>query len=63
MMEKKLLSLSETATYLGMSRSWLYQQVEQKMIPHLRLGSAIRFDLDVVNEWLYQHCIMKHNNR
>jgi hypothetical protein len=29
----------------------------------LRLGSAIRFNLEVINDWLYQHGIMKHNNR
>tara|TARA_Y100000593_G_C4292296_1_gene328883 strand:+ start:1143 stop:1382 length:240 start_codon:yes stop_codon:yes gene_type:complete len=50
----QLLSLSQAANYLKMSRSWLYHQVEVRAIPHIRLGSAIRFDLEALHQWLEQ---------
>lgn len=52
---ERLLSIAETAAYLRMSRSWLYQQVERKRIPHVRLGSVIRFDRNAIDRWLKKH--------
>jgi excisionase family DNA binding protein len=52
-MEKKLYTLEELATYLGLSKHTLYKWVESDKIPVLRLGNKlIRFDLDQVNDWL-----------
>ena len=54
MTESKLLSIREAAEHLGMSCSWLYQAVELKRIPHIRLGSAIRFDVTELEKWIQQ---------
>jgi excisionase family DNA binding protein len=37
---------------LGVSKSFIYKAVERNEIPHLRLGSLIRFDLNEVRAWL-----------
>ena len=51
-MEKRLLSIVETAEWLGISQSFLYKLVESEAIPHIRLGRAIRFDIKELEEWL-----------
>lgn len=51
-MEKRLLSVAEASTFLGVSRSFLYKLAESKAIPHLRLGRAIRFDIRQIETWL-----------
>jgi excisionase family DNA binding protein len=51
-MEKRLLSIIEAAEWLGISQSFLYKLVESEAIPHIRLGRAIRFDINKLEEWL-----------
>ena len=51
---KLLLSLADSALYLGMSKSWLYGQVERGLIPHLRLGRVIKMELEQLNLYLEQ---------
>jgi excisionase family DNA binding protein len=53
-MDNRFLTIGELADALGVSRSWLYQQVERDRIPHYRLGRAIRFDDAQVREWLHE---------
>lgn len=51
-MEKRLLSVAETAELLGISQSFLYKLAESESIPHIRLGRAIRFDIRQIDAWL-----------
>ena len=51
-MSERLLTIADVSERLGMSRSWLYQQVEYGTIPHYRLGRAIRFDQEAVMAWI-----------
>lgn len=51
-MEKRLLSIVETAEWLGISQSYLYRLVEADAIPHVRFGRAIRFDIKQLEDWL-----------
>ena len=51
-MEKRLLSVAETAELLGISQSILYKLAESESIPHIRLGRAIRFDIRPIDVWL-----------
>jgi excisionase family DNA binding protein len=51
-MEKRLLSVAETAELLGISQSFLYKLAESESIPHIRLGRAIRFDIRRIDVWL-----------
>ncbi len=43
-----LLSVAETANYLGMSRDWVYERLKA-LVPHVKIGGALKFrreDLD-----------------
>ena len=51
-MEKKLLTVSESAVYLGISRSLLYTYVMNRQIPSIKIGRARRIPLTVLDEWI-----------
>lgn len=51
-MEKRLLSIVDTAEWLGISQSYLYRLVEAGAIPHIHFGRAIRFDIKQLEVWL-----------
>lgn len=46
-----LWDVRRTARYLGMSKSWVYEQVESGSIPHIKLGSRVKFDPAAVRRW------------
>jgi excisionase family DNA binding protein len=55
--ETRLLDSSEVAAMLGVSRRTLEKWVQQKKIPHVKLGTAgrgslLRFRLDSLNAWI-----------
>ena len=56
-MEKRLLSIAEASTFLGVSTSFLYKLAESKAIPHLRLGRALRFDIRQIEAWLSRQTV------
>ena len=47
----KLLSVNEVAELLGMSTQWVYANAG-KLIPCLRIGGALRFDPDDIEEFI-----------
>lgn len=52
-MRAALLTTAEIARTLGVSRRWVYLQVEQHDLPAYKLGDrALRFDSDAVKRWL-----------
>lgn len=48
----KLLTVEAVAELVGLSTTWVYRRVERGEIPHLKLGRAVRFDLDELQAWL-----------
>jgi len=52
--EVRLLTVKETAKLTGLSVSFIYKLVEIRKIPHLRLGTQIRFATDDIQAWLEQ---------
>jgi len=46
------IRVSELARILTMSRTTLYQMVDDGRIPHYRIGDSIRFDPVRISEWL-----------
>ena len=56
-MEKRLLSVAEAAQLLGMSQSFLYKLAEAKAVPHVRMGRALRFDLNQIEPWLRRQSV------
>jgi len=49
-----LLSAEQLAQALGMTRRWVYVQVEENDLPAYRLGRALAFELSAVRAWLEQ---------
>lgn len=47
----KLLTIEELKAVLNISRGTIYRLCEQKM-PHYRVGTGYRFDLDEVKKWM-----------
>jgi len=46
-----LLTVTQIARILAISKSLIYKWVEEQVIPHYRFGKAIRFDLSEIKEW------------
>lgn len=51
-MDKKLLTVAESAIYLGVSRSLLYSYVMGGEIPSIKIGRARRIPVTVLDEWI-----------
>ena len=59
MQDKKTISVKELSEKLGISLPKAYELVEQK-IPHIKVGSRILIDIDVLDEWLKTNSILNH---
>ena len=49
---KRLLNTKEAAEYLAMTKAALYQLVHRKKVPVVRLGRALRFDIQALDAWI-----------
>ena len=49
--EDSLWDAMHVARYLKVSRSWVYHQAEAGLLPHLRVGSLLRFDPDAIRAY------------
>jgi len=50
--QTRLVTVREAARYLSMSVSTLYGWVWQRRIPFVKVGRALRFDLDDLREFV-----------
>ena len=51
-MVNDICNIKDLSTYLKISISEIRKLVREKKIPHFRLNSAIRFNLNTINEWV-----------
>jgi len=54
MQHESLMDVMETARYLNIGRSKVYEMAKEGMLPHLRVGASLRFDRDALDEWIRQ---------
>lgn len=47
-----LLDAQELADALGMTRRWVYAQVEENGLPAYKLGRSLAFEVSAVRAWL-----------
>lgn len=53
MLEKKVLTFDEAASYMGMSKSCLYKLTSQKIVPHYKPnGKKIYFEREELETYL-----------
>jgi excisionase family DNA binding protein len=48
----RLLDVREAAEFLGRSVNSMYLDCRAGLVPHYRVGNALRFDLDELKAWL-----------
>ncbi len=47
-----LRTVAWVASFLGVSKSWVYQAVAAGRLPCVRVGAAVRFDPAVIKAWV-----------
>jgi excisionase family DNA binding protein len=58
--DEPLWTVAEVAAFLKVSRSFVYQACAAKTIPHVRVGTALRFDPVVLRAWVRgEHAVTK----
>lgn len=50
---EKLIGREELAQFLGVSPSFISKMMALEGLPHVRIGRAVRFDLNEVRKWLF----------
>ena len=53
----RLISVTEVANLLGISRSNLYGLIESKAIPHIRIGGRVLFREDLLEAWISKQVV------
>jgi excisionase family DNA binding protein len=49
-----LLDAQQLADALGMTRRWVYSQVDENGLPAYKLGRSLAFEISAVRAWLAQ---------
>ncbi len=52
--DKEFLDVKDLAEILDIGKSLVYKLVRQNMIPHVRIGSSIKFVKSQIEDWLGQ---------
>lgn len=47
-----LLTVAEAAEHLRISTKHLYKMVKEKRVPYSRVGAALRFSIDSLDQWV-----------
>lgn len=51
--DHRWLTITEAATYIGMSVGFFRKAVRLRKVPHTRIGTrALRFDRNALDQWL-----------
>ena len=54
------MDIKSLASYLGMGKSKIYALIRQKKIPASRIGRQYGFSKVVIDQWLNEKLITKH---
>jgi len=54
----RLMAVKEAALYTGLSPDTLYTMVSQRRVPFVKLGGALRFNPDQLDQWIKQNTVM-----
>ena len=55
---RRLIDIREAAEYTGLSPHTLYTMVNQRLIPFVKVGRLVKFDLDLLDKWIKQNTVM-----
>jgi excisionase family DNA binding protein len=54
---KRLLNVVEAAEYLGLAIDTLYKKARLRELPTVKVGRALRFDVETLKLYIAQHAI------
>ena len=54
---RRLLNVAETAQYLALDVDTVYRKAWPREVPSVKVGRALRFDIDALNRLIEQHTI------
>jgi excisionase family DNA binding protein len=54
---RRLLNVAEASDYLGLERDTVYKKSRLREIPSVKVGRALRFDIEALNRFIQQHAI------
>ena len=52
-----ILDLQQLASYLNVSKSYLYKMTSNNIIPHFKRGKKLYFDKEIVTKWVLENTI------
>jgi excisionase family DNA binding protein len=55
--DRRLLTIQEVATYTGLAVSTLYTMVSQRRIPFVKMGRLTKFDRLEIDKWIASHSV------
>jgi excisionase family DNA binding protein len=50
--DDQLLTADEVATFMRVTRSWVYAETRRNGLPHVRLGRYVRYRRSAIEHWL-----------
>ncbi|MHC4277725.1 MAG: helix-turn-helix domain-containing protein [Planctomycetota bacterium] len=59
---KRLIGIKEAAKYLDVSVNTLYTWASQKRIGHVKVGRLVKFDLEVLNQYIKSNTIAENSD-
>jgi excisionase family DNA binding protein len=57
---KEILTVEETATFLGVKKSWVYKMSHYKVVPHYTTGKRVYFKREDLLQWVMKNRIGSH---
>jgi len=54
----RILNIKDAAAYTGLAVDTLYKMVSQRRIPYVKLGGALRFKPEHLDQWIKQNTVM-----
>ena len=57
-----LFSVTEAATYLGMSKDWVYERLKT-LIPHVKIGGSLKFRREDLDRYIASQTVAPMNTR
>ncbi len=61
-MKKRLIDIREASEYLGIAVNTLRCWCSRKSIPHVKIDRMVRFDVQVLDEWINERIIAPDND-
>ncbi len=57
----RLLTLEETAAYLGVSKLTMYEWVNKRKIEYIKVGRLVKFRERTIEQWIEKHTVKPLN--